>query len=298
MHIDQFADDIKKLRPQYQKIYIPKRGGGSRAIFIPDEKTLLIQRAILRDTETLADFPPCVMAFRKGVSILDNAKAHLGNPYMIRYDIMNFFDTVGKEKVKDELARRDFDASLTKIILKWCFGGGHLPQGAPTSPFLANLVCTNLDKRFSALAQIIGATYTRYADDIIISGDKEIVKYRTLFKRIIRTEKFVINYYKTRVTVLDSPATRQDFSAEWFRDNHIVTGLAVDSDSVSVREAYLNELWRKIREGEDTPSIRGQISFVKYIDPNEGAKMNRHLGENSVLRRKAAAPARKSSSAT
>ncbi len=277
MHIDQFADDIKKLRPKYEKIYIPKRGGGTRDIFIPDKKTLIIQKAILRDIETIAEFPPCVMAFRKGTSILDNAKAHLGNPYMIRYDIMNFFDTIGKDKVKDELKRRNVDASLTKIILKWCFGGGHLPQGAPTSPFLANLVCTNLDKRFSAIAQILGATYTRYADDIIISGGKEIVKYRTIFRRIIRTEKFTINYYKTRVTVLDSHTTRQDYSAEWFRNNHIVTGLAVAGDSVSVREAYLNELWRKIRDGEDNPSTRGKISFVNFITPNEGAKMYRRL---------------------
>lgn len=280
MHINDFADQIKKGRPKYKKIYIPKRGGGSREIFIPDEQTLLIQKAVLRDIENLADFPPCVMAFRKGISILDNAKAHLGNSYMIRYDLMNFFDTIDKDRVKDELSRRNFDASLIKVILKWCFGGGHLPQGAPTSPFLANLVCTNLDKRFSSLAKKLCATYTRYADDIIISGDKEIVKYQTLFKRIIRTEKFVINYRKTRVTVLDSFATRQDYSAEWFRDCHIVTGLAVDKSSVSVREAYLSELWRKIRDGEDSPTTRGKISFVAFVTPNEGAKMYQHLGKS------------------
>ena len=282
MYIDEFADAIKNGHPQYQKIYIPKRGGGSRDIFIPNKKTLLIQKAVLRDLKSLIDFPPCVTAFRKGISILDNAKAHLGNAYMIRYDIMNFFDTIDKDRVKTELKRRNFDASLIKVILKWCFGGGHLPQGAPASPFLANLVCTNLDKRFSALTQMLGATYIRYADDITISGDKEIVKYQTLFKRIILTEKFTINYYKTRLTVLDFPASRQDYSAKWFRDCHIVTGLAVDKDSVSVREAYLNELWRKIRDGEDNPSVRGKISFVQSITPTEAAKMYQHFSDGGL----------------
>ena len=277
MHIDEFTAEIKNGRPKYQKIFIPKRNGGLRDIFIPDEQTFRIQKAILRDIETLADFPPCVMAFRKNLSILSNAKAHLGNAYMIRYDLLNFFDTIGKGKIKDELLRRNFEPSLIKIILKWCLGGGHLPQGAPTSPFLSNLVCANLDKRFSLLAKKIDATYTRYADDIIISGDKEIVKYRTLFKRIIRTEKFLINYYKTRVTVLDSFVTRQDYSAEWFRDCHIATGLAVNKNYVSVRKAYLDELWRKIRDGEDNLSTRGKISFVKFITPNEADKMIQRL---------------------
>lgn len=260
MHIDEFTAEIKNGRPKYQKIFIPKRNGGLRDIFIPDEQTFRIQKAILRDIETLADFPPCVMAFRKNLSILNNAKAHLVNAYMIRYDLLNFFDTIGKGKIKDELLRRNFEPSLIKIILKWCLGGGHLPQGAPTSPFLSNLVCANLDKRFSLLAKKIDATYTRYADDIIISGDKEIVKYRTLFKRIIRTEKFLINY-----------------SAEWFRDCHIATGLAVNKNYVSVRKAYLDELWRKIRDGEDNLSTRGKISFVKFITPNEADKMIQRL---------------------
>lgn len=271
----EFEESLKNKSPKYSTISIEKLNGGTRIISIPDDLTLDVQRKILENLEMLnLEFSDCSMAFKKKTSILDNAKAHLGNAYMIHYDLRNFFDTVYNSKVIDELFKRNVPAKLIKIIWKWCFYHGHLPQGAPTSPFLSNLVCSNLDKRFQSLAEKIGATYTRYADDIIISGDKNILKHQTVFKRIIRTEKFYINYKKIRIYTLD-----KDEPGKMKAPYHKVTGTTV-GEKITVNPSYLNKVWKEVKKldvGIISPQILGKISFVNFIDPLEGAKFYDYL---------------------
>ena len=284
MEENDFNELIKNNTPKYQIIAVEKKNGGIRIISIPDDITLSIQKNILSKLHKLnLDFSDCSTAFQKGKSIRDNAKAHIGNAYMIRYDLRDFFDTIYIERVKTELSKRQVAPEFIKLISKWCFHHGHLPQGAATSPFLSNLVCANLDKRFFNLAEKIGANYTRYADDLIISGDKNILLYQSVFKRIIRTEHFFINHRKTRISVLDSEETRQDYpDAKFFVPYHIATGIAVDGDKISIQPNYLNQLWKELKKAlkeNITPPILGKISFVYFIDPQEGAKFYNYLIE-------------------
>ena len=278
MNIDEFKSEIEAKRPSYRKIQIPKHNGSMREIFIPDDLTLDIQKAILHDIDERVIFKPCVMAFKKDTSILDNAKAHMGHDYLIRYDLKDFFDNISKARVKSVLESINFEPAFVKIILKWCLYRNHLPQGAATSPILSNLVCTSIDYRFTKLARKINATYTRYADDIIISGGKNIMQYQTIFKRIIRTEHFIINHKKTKITALDSYVTRQaDPNLHWFRLCHNVTGLALDKDTIHVRQSYIDDLSyhiRKVSEGKEhlkKEHLKGRINFVWYIN-HEDAK--------------------------
>ena len=265
--------------PKYNLMPIPKNSGDIRILSIPDNFTLKVQKEILKVLKG-QKFPIwyCAKAYRKGSSILQNAKAHLGHKYLIHYDLRDFFDTITTEKIKTALQRRKVDPHLIKIILKWCMYHGTLPQGAPTSPLLSNLVCTNLDRRFFKLAKELGATYTRYADDITISGDKNILEFQTVFKRIIRTEKFFINHRKTRISVLDLKETRNDFpEANFFVPFHIVTGIAVYNDKVSVHPVY----WKKIGKGLHSEKflsdvnfknrVVGQMSFASFIACGDGS---------------------------
>ena len=283
----------KNIRPNYVEQTLKKKNGGHRHIFIPDDLTMLVQKIILSQLKKINyEFSPCIKAFMKNTSILDNAKSHLKNPYLIHYDLRDFFDTVYFDKISGWLKKNDVDSASVKIIKKWCFWKGHLPQGAPTSPFLSNIACENLDKRFLKLAEKLNATYTRYADDIIISGEKNIIAYQTIFKRIIRTEKFFINHRKTRISVLDSEKTRGEFpNAKWFVPYHVVTGLTVNDEKVTVRPNYLNEVWRELKallpmyypftdfdvyeEHSDLfwGSVQGKICFVCFVDPEEGKKL-------------------------
>lgn len=280
LHIDDFTDEIKTARPKYTAIAIPKKTGGERKIFMPNETTAKIQRAILADLYELnLGISSSATAFVKGKSIKDNANQHLGQSHLIHYDLRDFFDTITFKKVEPVLLSRGVDRNFIKTVKKWCFVEGHLPQGAPTSPLLSNLVCQNLDYRFAKLAEKIGATYTRYADDIIISGTQDIVRYQTIFKRIIRTEKFYINYRKIRISVLDKFA--DDSPNNWFVPWHIITGLTVNADKVSVRPAYINKVKRELQETGVNPSTTGKIGFIKFVDFDIAQILAKYLPEDN-----------------
>ena len=282
MHIDDFQEKLK-TSPKYKKILLPKKSGGKRKIFIPDDLTLSIQKAILKDLYELnIEISPCAMAFTKNRSIVDNAKIHIGSKYLIRYDLRNFFDTITVKKVEVALKSYNVDDNLLKVIKKWCFIENHLPQGAATSPFLSNLVCRNLDYRFTKLAEKIKANYTRYGDDIIISGNKNILVEQTIYKRIIRTEKFYINYHKIYISNLES------------MPYHIVTGLTVDNQNISVRPKYLERIWLELKKKIPVTSkrhgnnfqniIQGKIHFVKFVDKEHGETLLNYAYSHDILK--------------
>ncbi len=274
--------------PKYNLVSIPKPSGGVRMLAIPDEFTMKVQTGYL---EIMKRFKIpiwyCATAYKKGSSILQNAKAHMGNKYVIQYDLRDFFETITTEKLKAALKRRKIKPRRIKEMLKWCTYHGTLPQGAPTSPLLSNLACTNMDRRFFKLTKELGATYTRYADDITISGDKNILEYQSVFKRIIRTEKFYINHRKTRITVLDTKETRKEFpNANFFVQFHIITGLAVYNNKVTVQPMYLKKIVKGLnsekflRDVKFKNQVIGQMSFASYIACGDGGEYYRYYKKN------------------
>jgi len=159
---------------------------------------------------------------------------------------------------------------------------GVLPQGAPTSPYIANIVCHRMDKRLLALSTKIKANYSRYADDITISSDENIRKYVDTIKSIIIDEGFNINYRKLR---LQTKNNMQE-----------VTGLIVN-ENVKVKRKYKKRLEQHIyycekfgvyshlqENGADNKSyfkeyLYGMANFVKMIEPEEGVKFLIRLDE-------------------
>ena len=125
-----------------------------------------------------------------------------------------------------------YTKEVSTLFTKICTYDGSLPQGAPTSPYLANLICKKLDKRLSKLASLIDATYTRYADDITFSGSHKILSYIPVIQKIILNEGFTVNEKKTRAI---NKSNRQ-----------IVTGLVVNNDSVKVQSKYKKVLRQHI----------------------------------------------------
>ena len=149
-----------------------------------------------------------------------------------------------------------------------------LPQGAPTSPPLTNIICLKLDKRLSYLAKSFSANYTRYADDITFSGDKNILKMIPLVKKIIKDENLIINYKKFRI--------------RFSNQKQEVTGLVVNK-KLSISKSLTNEIEKAIyfcqKLGVDThmknikcdrffykEHLYGIAYFVKMIDNDQGNK--------------------------
>ncbi len=134
--------------------------------------------------------------FIREKSIVDNAKRHVGKACVINLDIQDFFPTIKYHSIYNLFVKFGFTRHLALVFTGLCTFQNVLPQGAPTSPYLSNLICENLDKKMVNLANRIGASYSRYADDITFSGGKYIARYIKLIKEIIISEGFLVNEKK------------------------------------------------------------------------------------------------------
>src|SRR5205814_468833 len=207
-----------------------KRSGGVRLIESPKHQLKELQRRILSSILDRIPAHPAVQGFVKGRSIVTFASPHVGKHVVLRLDLENFFPafpaaraqalfrTLGyPEQVADRLGgicsnavpRSVWKDRPLEINTKdWrdariLYARPHLPQGAPTSPALANVTAFRLDCRLSGLARSAGASYTRYADDLAFSGGEEfsrvVERFVTHAAAVAREEGFSVNQRKTRI---------------------------------------------------------------------------------------------------
>lgn len=219
----------------YKKFSVRKRSGGRRFIHIPSPKLMHTQRWI--SEYILKDLPvhPASHAFRKGSSIQKCALRHCGAKWLIKIDIADFFSSVSEIQVYRIFRSLNYQPLVAFELARLCTVGtsgvgprlkfpqwqvkafneaiplyhqtllGYLPQGAPTSPFLANLVMKHCDKSLHALAQKNGLVYTRYSDDLSFSTrDKSFGRSRAknfVFEayKIISQSGFRPQYRKTTI---------------------------------------------------------------------------------------------------
>lgn len=171
--LDVDAGELRRFQPEYRRFTIPKRSGGNRRILAPDENLKQLQRRILRRLLTRLRAHPAAHGFERGRSIVTNARAHQGQDVVIRFDLVDFFPSTTDRRIKKYFRRIGWNRRATKILTRLCTHEGGLPQGAPTSPRLSNLLNYRFDARLAGMANALGGVYTRYADDITISFPKE-----------------------------------------------------------------------------------------------------------------------------
>ena len=154
----------------YRRMIIPKKSGGSRELMMPISPIKYIQRWILDNIISVIPISKHATGFGEGCSIVDNATRHLGCELLMNFDIKDFFPTITIEEVFRIFYYYGYTKEMSYCFAKLCTVDGVLPQGSPASPTLSNIRCLKLDKRLSALCMRFNAVYTRYADDISISG--------------------------------------------------------------------------------------------------------------------------------
>lgn len=165
------VEDFRSLRPAYHVFSVPKRSGGQRQIAAPLEPLKGTQRAILRRLLARLRAHPAATGFERGQSIVTNALRHEGKAVVVRMDLKDFFGATSAAKVHAFFRSLGWGSEASDLLTALTTREGGLPQGAPTSPRLANLVNRGLDARLAGLAMKVGATYTRYADDMTFSFD-------------------------------------------------------------------------------------------------------------------------------
>lgn len=232
---------------RYRQFKIKKKSGGYRQITAPRNRSFmkLLQcvNEILKAMYTPSDYS---MGFTEQRSVVTNAAVHKGQNYVFNLDLKDFFPSVEQARVwkRLQLAPFKFPVSIANLVAGLCSmretrkdTNGKvtfayiLPQGAPTSPIITNMICDNLDRRLAGLAKRFGLHYTRYADDITFSSMHYVYaengEFRKELTRIISSQGFTINDKKTRLQKLGS---RQE-----------VTGIIV-SDKLNVAKKYVREI--------------------------------------------------------
>lgn len=265
----------------YRSFEIPKKSGGTRLIEAPTEPLKIIQRWVLDNILCNVSISSHAFGFRKENSILDNAKIHKKQDCVINVDIADFFPSIKGLEVYKVYRYLGYTKQVSSILTLLSTKDDSLPQGAPTSPYLSNIICRKLDKRISKLAQAIGANYSRYADDITISGSMDIKNYLGTIKKIIVDEGFCINSKKVRIQFQNQRQT--------------VTGLIVNQE-VNVRKeeirSLLQEIYyckkygvnghlrkRGIYKSGYKDHLYGKAYFIKMINRELGLKIIKDLDQ-------------------
>jgi len=216
----------------------------------------LVQRWIHAHILSKADLSSCVTGFVLGKNIFSNAKQHVSSRNLMVVDIQDFFPSVRKQQVRRIFRNFGYPPRVANYLAGLCTLQSRLPQGAPTSPTLANIAFSAMDTVLELLANEWGCTYTRYADDLAFSGERFFTRGDiNRVEKMLADSGFKTNYKKSRIT---GPGARQ-----------IVAGLVVNKSGLPLR---LNRMrWRAIfhqaalhpdRYTGQSSKLRGIAAFV------------------------------------
>jgi len=193
---------IRNPSRHYRNFELRKRGGGTRPIASPRTFLKVIQQFLADYYLSGLPTHECVQSYRLGRSIISNASQHCGKAFVANIDIQNYFGSVDRNDVVQLLRHAQYEVQSAEIISFLCTKDGVLPQGAPTSPALSNAYLYKFDEAISVQCAARGLTYTRYADDISLSGDDrvhivEMIQYARDFLR--GKYGLLLNEGKTRI---------------------------------------------------------------------------------------------------
>lgn len=254
---------------RYRSFTIQKKNGESRQIDAPVPGLKLIQRELADLFQSCYRPRKCVTGFVAKRSIKSNADFHVGKRWVLNLDLKDFFPTISFPRVRGLFLRPPYSLPerVATIIAQLCCYNGHLPQGAPTSPVLANMICSKLDSELLHFARSHRCTYSRYADDITFSSQTPMfpemlavcefpglggsVSVSQALSQVIKANWFDINDAKTR---LQNRSRRQ-----------VVTGLVVNRKA-NVKKRFESQIRAMLHAWERWELKGAQTEFIAKFD--------------------------------
>jgi len=289
----------------YRYELLPKRTGGWRLLEVPEPHLRTLQRRVL--DQLLAHVPPheAACAYVRGRSVADHARAHASQAVLLKFDLQDFFATVRASRVHATFVELGYSPAVARALMALCTtatpepvlerlrseGGlawtqamrlrdAHLPQGAPTSAALANLCAFRMDTRIAGLARSLGARYTRYADDIVLSGDAGLLRQADRVEARIGgfalAEGFALNHRKTRrvtrarrqqvcnIVVNERPNLPRD---EFDRLKAQLHRCATLGPATQNRDGHPH--WEQ--------HLRGRVAWAEQLNPQKAQRLRRLL---------------------
>lgn len=305
----------RRALQHYSFHWLPKRRGGFRLLEAPKWRLKRVQRRILREILDPVPAHEAAHGFVRGRSALSLAHEHHGQRVLLRIDLEEFFASIGAPRVRrvfrglgypDAVARsltgvcttitpatvratlpspgftefRDASALAARERLKKRLAARHLAQGAPCSPGLANLAAFQLDLRLAHAARSVGASYGRYADDLVFSGDlafeRRVARFEPLVGAIAFEEGFRVNHRKTRVM---RRGTQQRLLGLVANERPAVSRAEREQLEAILTNAVRHGLASQNRAQHPNflEYLRGRVNWVEQARPEHALKLRRLL---------------------
>jgi retron-type reverse transcriptase len=282
----------------YKRFLVPKKSGGMRQISAPMPRLKRAQEWVLRHILEKVPLHEAAHGFRRGRSIVSNAMPHVGAEVVVNLDLQDFFPTITYRRIRGVFRKLGYSEQVATILALLCSepqtdaveldgrtyhvarGERFLPQGAPTSPALTNLLCRRLDARLASVAAKLGFRYTRYADDLTFSASGESAAN---VGRILRRVRYVVTQEDLRVHPDKTRVWRHGRRQE-------VTGLVVNQ-RVNVSRPLLRRfratLFQIEKDGPEgkrwgnspnvLSSLYGFANFIAMVDPARGRPLRERV---------------------
>lgn len=275
----------------YRRFYMQKKSGGKRLISAPMPLLKKIQYWVMDNILDPIPTHESAHGFKKEHSIVSNARPHVKQDVVINHDFKDFFPTINFRRVKGVFQNLGYSEKIATIFSAICTepdvemvkmdgikyfvakGARVLPQGAPTSPVLTNILCYKMDKRLAGVAKSLNFNYSRYADDLTFSASGEAVKdlYKLLWrvKSIATDEGFNLHPNKLRIM---KKGSRQEVTGVVVNDE-----LGVCRNTLRKFRALLHQIEKTGWEGKKwgtspnlPASVWGYANFVFMVKPKKG----------------------------
>lgn len=252
-----------------------------RLINSPCKNIKILQRKLKYCLELIYHYNPSIHGFVKERSIVSNANSHLMSKTILNIDLKDFFPSIHQKRVYG-VFRYYFKKNnlVSGVLTELCTYKNCLPQGAPTSPVLSNIICRNLDVSFRNICRRYNCIYTRYVDDITISTKRSVMPEQIGIQEesfrldadlvsIVEKEGFVLNHNKTRL--------------QTSRERQVVTGIKVN-EKLNVNRKYVLAIRAMLHNFEVLERKAAKEIFYKHYKPHDKRSGNGQLEPEEVIR--------------
>lgn len=293
---------VRKLQ-HYRYEWRSRPGRLPRLLEIPSPRLRALQRTVLRELLYPLELHDAAHGFVPGRSAVTGAAHHTGRDVVLNLDLVTFFAKVTAGRVYGTLRQAGYTEAVShrlvgiathvvppRVLAQMPSGGDpnqrfalrqslsvpHLPQGAPTSPTLANLSLRRLDSRLAGLAEKFDGGYTRYADDLAFSGGQDLAQHADAFLRaatlIIEDQEHSVNQQKTRVR---QSGVRQMVTSVVVNERTNVPRPDFDRLKAIIHNCRMHGPQSQNREARSDfrAHLLGRISWVAVLNPARGAKL-------------------------
>lgn len=267
---EYLASAINASSSHYRTFSLQKRKGGERKINVPYPALLECQYWVYENILKKVKIHGAAHGFAFKKSIITGARLHVDRKEFLKIDIKDFFPSIKINRIIPIFRALGYSKKVAYYLSAICTIDGYLPQGAPTSPVLSNLVLRHMDKRLLSFAKKMNLRYTRYADDLAFSGEQIPFKFLSYIEKIIESSGFLINEGKT---FFQKSAGKR-----------ILTGISIADSELKLPREYKRKLKqevffvkqfgllshmrkKKIRNGNYLQSLIGKIRFWLQVEP-------------------------------